>query len=350
MLAKVAPPTNDFATLARYLVHGKPGTVPDPKRVAWTFTQNLPTDDPELAASYMTATAALSPRTRKAAYHMMIAWHERERPTPDQMQAIARQTLELAGLAEHEALIMGHGDKRHAHLHILLNRVHPVTGRAWKTSHDYARFDRIMQSLAGQHGFEFTPAHSYNPELTDDCPKLPNSRATYAAKRGHPTRRRQWSKRTARVVSASLSEDLDHASTLDDVMATMTDHGVRLERKGKGFIVGNDTSYAKLSSLNLSLSAYGTPSLLALADLFKTSPRRRSIWTVDGVDIARALKTFGLADEDDVRAAIDTAVQERQKRRTQFKAPSSTTLLSPVFGLIRKHHQARSRSEHHLSR
>ena len=37
MLAKVAPPTNDFATLARYLVHGKPGTVPDPKRVAWTF-------------------------------------------------------------------------------------------------------------------------------------------------------------------------------------------------------------------------------------------------------------------------------------------------------------------------
>ena len=44
MLAKVAPPTNDFAALARYLVHGKHGTTPNPMRVAWMFTANLPND------------------------------------------------------------------------------------------------------------------------------------------------------------------------------------------------------------------------------------------------------------------------------------------------------------------
>lgn len=178
MLAKVTPPTNDFHALARYLVRGKPGAKPDPKRIAWVFTQNLPTDDTDLAAAYMTATAGLSARTKNAAYHMMIAWHERERPSPELMQQIARQTLELAGLAEHQALIMGHGNKPHPHLHILLNRVHPETGRAWKANHDFARLDSIMRLLASEHGCEYTPVHSYNPDLTDDKPKRPNSRAT----------------------------------------------------------------------------------------------------------------------------------------------------------------------------
>jgi hypothetical protein len=67
MLAKVAPPTRDFFALTRYLVRGKAGHASSPDRVAWMMAQNLPSDDPELAA-----TAALSPRTRRAAYHLMV--------------------------------------------------------------------------------------------------------------------------------------------------------------------------------------------------------------------------------------------------------------------------------------
>ena len=106
MLANIVPPTNDFHGLARYLVHGKPGTKASPDRVAWIRSHNLPTDDPELAATLMTATAQLSKRSKNAAYHAMIAWHPEEQPTPEQMQQIAKRTLELAGLGEHQALIM----------------------------------------------------------------------------------------------------------------------------------------------------------------------------------------------------------------------------------------------------
>lgn len=166
MLAKVAPLSNDFHALARYLVRGKSGD-PDPRRVAWIKTQNLPTEDPALAATYMAATAQTSRRTKNAAYHLMIAWEERESPSPELMQTVARRSLELAGLDEHQALIMGHGDKPHRHLHILLNRVHPQTGRAWKTAHDFAQWDRIMKHLAADHGCEYVPAHAFNPHLTE---------------------------------------------------------------------------------------------------------------------------------------------------------------------------------------
>lgn len=351
MLAKVTPPTNDFHALARYLVRGKPGSTPDPKRVAWVFSQNLPTDDADLAASYMTATAGLSARTKNAAYHMMIAWHQRERPTPELMQQIARRTLELAGLAEHQALIMGHGDKPHPHLHILLNRVHPETGRAWKTSNDYARLDRIMRDLASQHGCEYTPAHTFNPDLTDDAPKQPNSRATYAAKRGAKTNRPQWSKTTARVVSETLSEDLTHASTVEDVAAAMDDNGLHLEAKGKGLVVGTSTSYAKLSSLNLHLSAHGLALMRSLAITpRKSSVRKRPLFTVDEVDIVRALKTCGLADNDDLRKAVQATKDRRHAAQSLNAKAKQTSTLSPLLGFAQTRRSDLERGQHRPGR
>jgi hypothetical protein len=310
MLAKVAPPSNDFHALVRYLVRGRTGTTPHPSRVAWIRTQNLPTDDPELAAKYMEATALLSPRTKKAAYHMMIAWHASERPSPDLMQAVATETLKRAGLDEHQALIMGHGDKPHPHLHILLNRVHPATGRAWKTTHDYARFDRIMRDLAEVYGCAYVPAHVFNTDLTADLPKQPNSAATYAAKRGAPTARPQWPRNEASALGKRLSEDLSSASTIDDLAALLDDNGLTLEPKGHGYVVGDHRGYAKLSSLGLTRSAYQ----LARVRVANIPALYRPILTVDEIDVARAFYTMGVLSRDALREAIDGATLERQQR------------------------------------
>lgn len=307
MLAKIAPTTGDFLALARYLLHGKSGTKPNPDRVAWTTTQNLPSDDPELAATYMAATAEQNRRIQKAVYHLMIAWNARERPTPGLMQDVARKTLELAGLAEHQALIMGHGDKPHPHLHIMLNRVHPDTGRAWSTAHDYKRFDDIMRQLAESYGCEYVPAHAFNPEATDHLPTKPNTRATYAAKRGAATQRLKWSKKCARQFGTEISEDLTPASTLEDIAAALHDRGLRLERKGRGLIVGNDQSYATFSSLGLTLSA-------------SSKQRQHNVFAVDAVDVARALALWGLIDRSQVQSAITDAQLQRQRRLDQLPA------------------------------
>lgn len=310
MLAKIAPATNDFQAIARYFLRGKPGTTPHPDRVAWTFAQNLPTDDPELAATYMAATASLSPRTRNAAYHVMIAWHQREHPSADVMQAIARQTLDLAGLAEHQALIMGHGDKPHRHLHMLINRVHPDTGRAWKTSHDFARFDRIMQQLSAAYGFDYKPAHRFNPDATEHLPKQPNSAATYAAKHGAPTRRLQWSRANATQFGDVLAAELTPASTWDDLEMAVASHGLTLERKGRGYVVGNDVSYAKLSSLGLAITAKDYPRTRAALYM----PTRRHVFTVDEIDIVRAFVLFGLLERSAIAEAVSDKLIKRQQR------------------------------------
>ena len=267
MLAQIEPARNDFHALAEYLIHGKERPT-HPDRVAWCFGWNLATDDPLLAAHYMTATAEFSKRCREPCYHASINWDPDEQPTPEIMQEIARRTLDMAGLGEHQALVMGHGDKPHKHLHLMINRVHPDTGRAWSTSHDYRRFDKIMKQLSDEYGFRYVPPHSFHPDLTDDLPKAPNSNATYAAKRGAPTDRMQWSAEASREFGAAISENLDRASSWEDIEAAVAEHGLTLEAKGQGLAIGDTTGYTKFSKLGLEVTANG------LAKRFGTPPPR----------------------------------------------------------------------------
>ncbi|MEQ1715214.1 MAG: relaxase/mobilization nuclease domain-containing protein [Hyphomicrobium sp.] len=332
MLAKVVPPTNDFHALAHYLVHGKSGK-PSPDRVAWVFGHNLPDADPTHAAKLMTATAQLSARTQNAAYHMMISWGERERPTPEAMQDIARQTLTLAGLDEHQALVMGHGDTPHRHLHMLINRVHPTTGKAWATSHDYARLDAIMRQLADVYGFEYAPGHARNPERTASLERGPNSRAKRAAMRGADTARPYLSQNAADQLGADLSENLDTASTWDDLEAALEARNMKLHAKGKGHVVAGAGAaglhLVKLSALGLTATAKGP-----VAKLRQTEPPSRP-W-VDGVDIVRAMITLGAADRDDLKRAIADQSASRIARKPLAArldaelATALTTTLTPA--------------------
>ena len=329
MLADIKPTTHDFRKLARYLLHGKTRPSP-PDRVAWILEQNLGTTDPELAAAFMEATAARSRRCTNACYHLVIAWHAREQPALVHMQAIARPELERAGLAEHQALIMGHGDKAHPHLHMMINRVSPVTGRAWSTAHDYARFDRIMRELAEGSRFAHVPAHCFNPEITDATPRKPNRRATYAARRGADTDRIQWSAREARAFTGHINEKLDLASTWDDLHALFADEGLMLEAKGKGYVVGNAGSYVKLSALGLQPTIQG---LIKRWTPARSPPAKRRHTTqplVDAVDLARAFRTLGLAEAANVRAAIQEAAATRHARLAR------TPLIVQLLASLRK--------------
>jgi hypothetical protein len=315
MLMSIAAPFDDFAGLSRYLINGKAGTTPHPNRVAWRKAHNLPTDDPELAAKFMEATAALSPRTQKPTYHAMIAWPPEEQPSPDIMQAIALQTLELAGLAEHEALIVGHGDTEHPHLHMMINRVNPETGKAWQTSHDWRKFDRIMRQLSETYGFQPTPAHAFNPDATEDWPKQSTRRAHHAGRRGANTKRPQWSRTSARELGERISDRIDQATSWEELDAVIAEQGYGLEAKGQGLVVGDQASYAKFSSLGLTVSAKDCER--QFGETFTTYRARTpppSLFSVSGIDILKGLAAMGLADKKDVAKAVKETARARAER------------------------------------
>ncbi|MGI9487639.1 MAG: relaxase/mobilization nuclease domain-containing protein, partial [Geminicoccaceae bacterium] len=128
-------------------------------RVAWTETMNLRTSDPEKAWRIMVATAENQASLKKTAgmkmtgrkltkpvYTYSLAWHPEQKPSQAEMLGAAKDTLKALGMEEHQALIVCHNDTAHPHVHVILNRVHPETGLAAKTSQDRLKLSRWAEA------------------------------------------------------------------------------------------------------------------------------------------------------------------------------------------------------------
>ena len=133
---------------AAYLLHDV-GEAEAAERVEWVQTRNLATDDPELAARIMAATAMQADDLKRAAgvkatgrksnahvLHFSLAWHEREAEAliPEEMMRAALGAIKALGADDRQALIVAHNDTAHPHVHVLLNRISPEDGRMLSSS------------------------------------------------------------------------------------------------------------------------------------------------------------------------------------------------------------------------
>ncbi len=132
-----------FRALAAYLANGRSGK--EQERVAWTASRNLPTEDPELAATFMCATAARSDRVETPVYHVALSFDPNDPVDRAAMERVADRVLDRLGLGEHQAIIVAHRDRAHAHLHLLVNRVHPETGKAWERWKDRPLIQEVLR-------------------------------------------------------------------------------------------------------------------------------------------------------------------------------------------------------------
>lgn len=99
------------------------------------------------AARQMEFTAGLNPHARSAAYHFVLTWAETERPTDQQMMIAAKEAIRELGGAEHQAVLAIHKDRPSHHIHIVLNRIHPISGFCLSVSHDYLKLEKVCRRI-----------------------------------------------------------------------------------------------------------------------------------------------------------------------------------------------------------
>ena len=147
MVPKLTEGGHDFEGAAGYYLADKarPGHSRKltAQRVAWTATRNLATDDPHDAFRIMAATAqchrtlkqaagvkATGRKLAKPVLAFSLSWHPSERPSREEQLAAAEEALAALGLSGHQAVIVAHSDEPQPHVHCIVNRVDPLTGRA----------------------------------------------------------------------------------------------------------------------------------------------------------------------------------------------------------------------------
>ena len=234
-----------FAALASYLVRGRSGE--ETERVAWTVGRNLGLDDPELAAVLMQATADENARVEVPVYHVTINFDPNDPVTPAEMQAVADRVLRDLGLAEHQALMVAHQDHAHAHVHLMVNRVHPETGAAWERWQDRPQIERTLRELERDLGLREVAGRLYQLEGQEapEPAQLTSGERRQAERTGEPA--------LPDRVRAHLPE-LRAACSWAELEEQLDAHGLRLERKGQGLVITDGMHQAKASRVARDLS------------------------------------------------------------------------------------------------
>jgi hypothetical protein len=135
------------------------------ERVAWTETRNTAHDAAHEAFAEMVATARdqdqlkmisgirLSGRPcEEPVMTISLSWHPSENPGKEEMVQAADSYLRHMGWDEHQAVYLGHNDTAHPHLHIVLNRIHPETGKVLDDAFSKNRTQEWARDYEHEHG------------------------------------------------------------------------------------------------------------------------------------------------------------------------------------------------------
>lgn len=333
-----------FRALAAYLVHGRSGL--EEGRIGWASARNLPTADPELAATLMRATAAQNVRVEKPVYHLALAFDPGDPVDRATMEQVADRVLERLGLERHQALVVAHRDREHPHLHILVNRVHPETGKVWDRWQDMPAIQEVLRAEERALGLRAVPGHLHVRE--GDRVEERAIGAEWSRVAGRPDERlpgRELARSTEQLVGAEAGKPpssersagspdspaeaertadqrglvararqllpaVREAGTWEDVDRTLSDVGLRLERRGSGLVVTDGERYAKASGVGPDLTLRRLEARLGAR-----------VWEADPVGLGRGESSRG--GERSPRPSVLERGGAGERERGQEHAPQS---------------------------
>lgn len=178
MIPKIVAKGSSFKGAAAYLLHDK-NRADTCERVEWCETRNLMTDDPDKAWKIMAATAmdqdrlkaeagikATGRKSSQSVLHLVLSWHpdEAEDLNRDEMRRAAIGALSALGADDRQAMLVAHNDEKHAHLHVLCNRVSPEDGRMLTSSKDRLKLSEWAESYERERGLIFCENRVANNE------------------------------------------------------------------------------------------------------------------------------------------------------------------------------------------
>jgi Relaxase/Mobilisation nuclease domain len=115
---------------------------------------NLP-NSKDLAISQMQATQEQNTRSKcNKTYHYMISFREGEKPNDATMIDIEKQMSEGLGLKEYQRVVAIHDDTAHYHMHIIVNKIHPITHKINVMSNDQYIMNDMCVKLEHQYNLQ----------------------------------------------------------------------------------------------------------------------------------------------------------------------------------------------------
>jgi hypothetical protein len=205
-----------------------------------TITNCLATEH-EWAALEMTATQKMNTRAKSdKTYHLIISFREGEKPEVETLQKIETQLVGALGYANHQRLSVVHHDTDNLHVHVAINKIHPVNYTLHEPYYDY----RILAKECAAIELEFGLEHD-NHE--------PNRRVAEA----------KAADMTAHTGAISLitwikehaADELEKAESWVAFSNVLAENSLQLKQRANGFVfLADEGTRCKASSVSRTLS------------------------------------------------------------------------------------------------
>ena len=171
MVPRTTKPGRSFIGAWAYYFHDKRDAAPSERgegqhtaaRVDWCHVENMARVTNERAAiGLMIDTARLSRRCEKPVYAFSLAWHPEQQPDRAAMIEAGRAALKALGMEDYQAVLVAHNDTAHRHVHVIVNRVHPVTGKAINLYRDQEKLQAWALAYERERGKVYCRAREFN--------------------------------------------------------------------------------------------------------------------------------------------------------------------------------------------
>lgn len=241
-------------------------------------------------AFQMAAVAGMNERVRRPCYHMVLSWGDGENPDDRQVLAAARDVLRRMGWQEHQHVLAVHRDRMNVHVHVVLNRVHPLSGKACSVSHDFARLELACREIERACGWPADRGRFLSEVIDGVLRLLPRPKSHWDAKqatraeglRPDPRTVRGAERRTGLAplrdrlstqVIARTRRVIRQAADWAALHAGLRDLGLHYRRYGSGARIVEAASGACMPACHLG-SSFGLHRLRARLGAFRPGPMR----------------------------------------------------------------------------
>lgn len=251
---------HSFKGLHAYCAHD-PDRAQTAERVDWIETRNIAANDPGHAWKVMAATAGAQNELKRAAgvragraskdgavMHVVLSFDKDEPTDREAMQAAADDFLANLGVDpakargknkpkrrqfadEHQVVMYAHRDTENAHLHLMINTVHPEHGVKLPTSNNFLKSQKWALEYSKRHGTDHkTPARQENAEMRE--------RGEYV--KGQRRKTRNAFERD-QVMRAANENDQAKA-----ILAAETKKDAELSKRGRNLKATQDSAWDRL--------------------------------------------------------------------------------------------------------
>ena len=204
--------------------------------------------DLELAIREVKAVQALNTRVKgDKSYHLMVSLRAGERPSAEAMADIEREFAQALGFGEHQRVAATHENTGNYHLHVAINRVHPVTGKGHWPSFDYRTLEEVSRAMEVKYGLEVDRGRADMMEASRTPPGAQDKEAQSWEQSFHGYVKEHETK---------LAQALDASKGWGAVHEAFAQYDLRLKPRGAGLVImdGNKRHAIKASALGRAFS------------------------------------------------------------------------------------------------